>query len=378
MPDSAERFGNFVAGVTPTMDGSGSEQVYTFDLATGSTRSWSLGLSPGDWVNQTVTTTDGTRALVSVQRHDGANVIEDWDMVAGRRLNDLALPADTDQTISLMGAPTPDGSQAVVSTARNRVGVFALPSGRLQREFTVDFNGSTSSRVVVIPWQFDPNGHMLLAGYDPGPPPAPPAEAPTSSSVVSPSAGSPAGPAENRIGVLDLRTGQLMSQTRLADDFMTAVTWSPDGRDLAVGTENGRLTLYDATTLAKRSDAGIAHSGPVLTVSFSADGSTMVTGGTDGMQLWSVPTLISEGPHVEVPNDVGEGWWYAWFGPHDTIQGLEPAADQNGRSREARFTFPGSAKSWVSDACRLADAEMTSDQWRRYLGARPYQPVCPH
>ena len=118
--------------------------------------------------------------------------------------------------------------------------------------------------------------------------------------------------------------------------------------------------------------------GRVLTASFSTDGSTMVTGGTDGMQLWSVPALISEGPRVEVPNDVGSGWWYAWFGSHDTIEGLEPAPDQNGQPREARFTFPGSAKTWVSDACGLADANMTSEQWSRYLGARPYQPVCPN
>jgi hypothetical protein len=96
------------------------------------------------------------------------------------------------------------------------------------------------------------------------------------------------------------------------------------------------------------------------------------------MQLWSVPALISEGPHVEAPDDVGTGWWYAWFDPHDTIQGLEPAPDRNGKAWESRFTFPGSAKSWVTDACRLADTDMTSEQWRRYLGARPYQPVCPH
>ncbi len=377
-PDSAERFGNFVVGVTPSQDGSSTEQVYTFDLMTSRTRSWPLGLSAGDWVNQAIATADGRRALVSVEHDDGSNLIEVWDMEAGRRLTDLALPADADQSIPLMGALTPDGSRAVVSMSRDRVGVFAVPSGRLEREFRVDFKGSTGSRVAVVPWQFDPNGHMLLAGYDPGPPAPPPAAEPASTSGASTTDANASDAAQMRIGVLDLRSGRLIAQAGLGADFMTAVAWSPDRRDLLVGTNGGRLTLYDATTLAQRSDAGIAHSGPVLTASFSADGSTLVTGGTDGMQLWSVPALISEGPHVEAPDDVGSGWWYAWFGPHDTIQGLEPAPDRNGKPWESRFTFPGSAKSWVTDACRLADTDMTSEQWRRYLGARPYEPVCPH
>ena len=40
------------------------------------------------------------------------------------------------------------------------------------------------------------------------------------------------------------------------------------------------------------------------------------------------------------------------------------------------FTWHLDPGSWVATACRLAGRELTEQEWRSYLGDRPYQPVC--
>ena len=375
LPDTAERFGNWVVGVTPVQDGSrpeSTEDLFALDIATRAQHSWLLGLTKGDYVNQTIASADGRYALVSVQHGDGSNTIELWDLVSGHRNRDLTLPPDADQSVALMGGLTPDDTEAVVSTARDRVGVFSLESGAMEREFPVRFAAPSAQRVSVIPWQIDPNGRMLVAGYDPGPPAPPPA------AVAAPSTpGGDTTPENQRLGVLDIKTGRLLAQVGLGHDYITAVGWSHDRTVVAVGTYAGKLALYDAATLAKIADAGVAHSGWILSASFSPDDSTLVTGGTDGMNLWSVPGLVREGAHIDDGTGVGSGWWFSWYGPAGTIEGLAPLPDKGRFPQQGWFSFPGLPTAWVGAACQLAAADITTAQWSRYLGSRPYQSICP-
>jgi WD40 repeat protein len=116
------------------------------------------------------------------------------------------------------------------------------------------------------------------------------------------------------------------------------------------------------------------HNGPVTSVGFAPDGSTLVTGGSDGMDLWSAPGLLREGSPF---GTAGSSSWYAWFGPGQQIEGLAPSGDPAAPG-EVWFTMPGTPAGWAQAACRLTVADMSRDQWRRYVGTRPYQAVCPH
>jgi hypothetical protein len=293
-------------------------------------------------------------------------------------LRDLPLPPPAVQPYGLQGALTSGAKQVVVSTARDRVGIYAMATGRLERQVTVRFAEPSARRIYVIPWQIDPNGRMLLAGSDVGPPPAPPAAASATTRGAAPlisATGRDTRPSNQRLALLDVATGRLTAQVGIGADYATAVGWSHDRRTLAVGTYSGHLALYDARTLTRIKDAGTAHSGPIDSISFAADDATIVVGSIDGMDLWSVPDLVREGAPITTVS--GSASWYAWFTNGDTVTGLAPLAGRPGQEIEGAFRFSAAPAKWAAQACALATRDMSRPEWHRYLGARPYQHVCP-
>jgi WD40 repeat protein len=79
---------------------------------------------------------------------------------------------------------------------------------------------------------------------------------------------------------------QTFTQTQEAADYLYDLTYSPDGSVLAA-TVNGQVNLYDATTLDLLAE--LPRTAAYL-VTFSADGSMLLTGGWDGIvRVWGVP-----------------------------------------------------------------------------------------
>ena len=74
--------------------------------------------------------------------------------------------------------------------------------------------------------------------------------------------------------------------------------WSPDGRTVAAGGSGGAL-LCDGATGRPRGEP-VRHPGEVWTMAFSPDGRTLLTGSDDGTaRLWDTTTLRSLGPPLE-------------------------------------------------------------------------------
>ncbi len=40
------------------------------------------------------------------------------------------------------------------------------------------------------------------------------------------------------------------------------------------------------------------------------------------------------------------------------------------------FSWDLDPRAWLATACRLAGRDLTEQEWRSYLGERPYEPVC--
>ncbi|MBL8952876.1 MAG: hypothetical protein JNK82_19010 [Myxococcaceae bacterium] len=86
-----------------------------------------------------------------------------------------------------------------------------------------------------------------------------------------------------------------------AGEYVVALEYSPDGRSVAVLSAAGRLSVLEADTGAQRFTTA-AHSAPGTCLAWSADGSTVVTGGQDGAvtlcdaRTGVVRPLVSSGP----------------------------------------------------------------------------------
>ncbi|MGO9109284.1 MAG: hypothetical protein ACLP9L_08635 [Thermoguttaceae bacterium] len=97
------------------------------------------------------------------------------------------------------------------------------------------------------------------------------------------------GTAARTVNIIDLRTGRAMAIGSTAGH---SVAFSPDGRLLAVGCDNGQIDLWplDATG-AIRPLVLKKHQALVWSLAFSPDGKTLASGGADNnVVIWDVPT----------------------------------------------------------------------------------------
>jgi DNA-binding SARP family transcriptional activator/WD40 repeat protein len=371
-PDRGETFGHFVLGVTPTQ-GAGpmsQERGYLVDLDTGRRTSWLLGLHDDDYINQAVVSFDGKRALFSVENGTGDNRIQIWDLSRPAQTGQLQLPSGTAHfEIGLNAAISPDGTTAYSSLGAGRIGVFSLPSGRYLRSFDVRFAEPDAARIYAIPWMFDPNGRLLFGGFDPdptqGPPPAPlPGPVDTR-------------PPNQRLGLLDVKTGRFVAQTGLGDvTSPTAVNWSHDGSRLVVGTFAGTLSIYNARTFALEAEAGVVEPGWIKTAAFSPDDSIIVTGGTLGdISFYSAPDLRRLGSQLTI--QAQNGGAFVWFDPHGDVDGYAPDPTKPLSNVDRWFNFRVDTPALVSAACDVAGTDISRSQWQRYVGDQPYRHVCP-
>jgi len=87
-------------------------------------------------------------------------------------------------------------------------------------------------------------------------------------------------------------TGQLVRQTiNTHAGEVNSVAFSPDGQTLASGDSNGTIQLWDAATGQPLGKPLAGHAGEVNSVAFSPNGQTLASGSDDAaVQLWNVAT----------------------------------------------------------------------------------------
>lgn len=86
-----------------------------------------------------------------------------------------------------------------------------------------------------------------------------------------------------------LNQGQIFLQADSSQTY-TAITYSPDGKRVAVGASNGKIVLFDGQSFVEQRRL-VGHRAAVTTLTFSNDGKYLVSGGRDKqIIIWDMET----------------------------------------------------------------------------------------
>jgi WD40 repeat protein/DNA-binding SARP family transcriptional activator len=371
---------------------------------------------------------------------DGA--IFEWGLGGGERFGTpfvsmRSLPQfgpDVPETPPL--AVSPGGSQFAVRVGRSSVALYTTSDARPLRHFAVDVGGDVTS----MAWSS--RGALVLTGengqvqlWDTAGAPRPRrrlaglASTNGQPETVVSAAFSPAGslvaagdvnhtPAATpyRLGsvaVWDAASGRLLWKTTSKNGTVNAIAFSPDGTTIAVGYEDGTLTLYAARsgrpdrvlhleggsnfpfetlryapdgTLATGTWAGVIQlwnpasgtqighptlvaAAPVASIAFDAAGDSFATtGGSDGLaKIWTTSTQQQFG--ATFPGDPGQ-WGNAQYTP-DGSRLIVVYQDGKG------YIWPATVRAWENHACAVAGRNFTAEEWGRYVHGHPYTMSCP-
>ena len=160
---------------------------------------------------------------------------------------------------------------------------------------------------------------------------------------------------------------QLAQLKTLPADAGTSVRFSPDGRLLVFGDDQGRVWLYDTHTWMPRGSPLVAHTGAVVTVSFSPDGRTLATTSDDGTtRLWDVSSGRPIGTALPGPAQHYVAAAFVDGGTHLVT------LDDNGHGN----LWDIQPQSWARRACQIAGRTLTRTEWNAALSERTYAPAC--
>jgi WD40 repeat protein len=140
------------------------------------------------------------------------------------------------------------------------------------------------------------------------------------------------------------------------------MAFSPDGKWLATGDLHD-TTVWEAAN--GREVARIAHESWVQTIAFSPDSQWLATGSGDyAVRVWEVATgrelahMVHGGPIHAVA-----------FSPDG--------------QRIASASWDSTARVWlwrpetlIAEACARLTRNLTQEEWRQYMGEKPYHKTC--
>jgi WD40 repeat protein/class 3 adenylate cyclase len=154
-----------------------------------------------------------------------------------------------------------------------------------------------------------------------------------------------------------------------ADGF---AAFSPNGRILATTGGNGLLRLWDTRTWNELGPAVQIASGNGLTLSFDPTGHLLATTGTDGtvriLDVSHSALATQFGPSALPP--VTSFWTAAAF----TRDGSAlVVVNESGQA----WVWPMRWQSWAAYACATAGRQLSRAEWSEFVTSRPYGEVCP-
>ncbi|MDP9334234.1 MAG: toll/interleukin-1 receptor domain-containing protein [Actinomycetota bacterium] len=181
------------------------------------------------------------------------------------------------------------------------------------------------------------------------------------------------------IRLWDVRTGAERWHSAHTEATIDDLAFAPDGSRF-VSASDGNVQVWDAKTGRQLSPPLPAGSGQLHGITISSDGTMLAIISTNGeLTLRDLVDYQQIGPRLIADSDAparpasfgsGPGTGLAEFLPDDTT--LVTTSPLDGHV----YLWDISPASWEHKACQLAGRNLTRDEWRQYLGDRPYRKTC--
>lgn len=167
------------------------------------------------------------------------------------------------------------------------------------------------------------------------------------------------------IEVWDARSGAKLYSPKLRARA-TAIAFSPNGRLLGAGTEDGSVVLLNPGTGTQVGSPLEVATGTVDPISFSPDGRLVVATSTDkASTLWDLESRKRLGTSFAVEENSIP---VVRFAPNGDLV-IDNLADT--------AVWPTDLGAWERFACQVAGRDLTRAEWNELLPNRRYQHVCP-
>jgi outer membrane protein assembly factor BamB len=164
------------------------------------------------------------------------------------------------------------------------------------------------------------------------------------------------------------RTFTLEKTIRLTHgEALTGSMAAPDGTYIVVPSENGQVFKIDSATGVEEGRPYSIRGTQLEAAAVSEDGSTVAALGRDGaLQLWDSRTGRSLGPALS--SHRGFATAIAPAGAHGFVTG--------GIEQPGIVEWDLTAASWVADACRRVQRNLTAAEWASYVGPGRPRETC--
>ncbi len=171
------------------------------------------------------------------------------------------------------------------------------------------------------------------------------------------------------VRILDADTLRQVRALRLdADDFPYDLSFSPDGRRLAVGVDSGSVYTFDVGSGRRLHSPAHVHNDFTQQVEWLPDGRTVVSSGADAtVTLYDADRGLVRAT-LPASTDLRPAYTYLLSVSDKAVTTL--AGEGPGR------VYPLDPRRWIARACGVAGRDLTKEEWSTYLPGRPYRLTC--
>lgn len=275
------------------------------------------------------------RAVLITASLDGVVLFS--DAVTGEELGTLKVSTRDARSIAISA----DGNRLAVGVGSGQILLWERSSaGAEWREVERAFEGHLD-RVIVL--AFSPDGTLLASGSR-----------------------------DSTVRLWRVGTGEPVGAVLLGDDQEEAVislAFSPDGTLLASGDRDNSLNLWRTSDFTLLQTVR-AHTNWVNAIAFSPDGRMIATGSRDeAIMLWDVSDPLAL-------RRIGEPLTGHYSGVNSVAFSPDGALLASGAEDQRVIVWRMRLADWVGAACHLANRDLTTEEWGRFMRDLPYRSTC--